>query len=422
MLRAYVVLALALSALASFTSSSAHAQNAALGCNTWLGCRDGQPFGAMPTPCTSGRECNDPGVCVFESEDDPEGQCLVPTGDCGYCLLDEAAECPVAMVGGRDRARPSRVDGRCSYEVCGGSYYIVDTDAPDFPDFWGACFGDNLFDLWGSGDCDGDHVPNRLESDGSLCTANVPVVREAEGLVSCERGAIVPTPTPAEHFCSTVTPGPASDAVFMGCVEEMPAPFGICCREAADCPTLGGMAVRCVLLPTEDDEPAGVCTYGLDIPPIDGSCLVGARGHLCEDPTAETAYLRWANGNCDSDCDPTDSTNASSERVCSCMPDAGMPDAGVDAARPRDAAVSAPDARVVDLDAAVSDAGMPIDAPPGSAPRFGGAGVQCSATHGERGRGLSVLALALVALFSWRRGAASRGARSRSSRGSRRCS
>jgi hypothetical protein len=51
-----------------------------VGCFSWGACREGMPFGMTPRPCSSGRDCADPGACVFESPGDDTGFCLVPTG------------------------------------------------------------------------------------------------------------------------------------------------------------------------------------------------------------------------------------------------------------------------------------------------------------------------------------------------------
>lgn len=410
-----VLVGLALAALA--TPARAHAQ-LDVGCYSWGACRDGMPFGMTPRPCSSGRDCDDPGVCVFESPGDTTGFCLVPTGMCEYCLMPEATTCPEAAIGSRGRQTPPLTIDGCAYAICGDSRYVVDGDTPDFPSL-APCFTGPFLNWWGGGDCDEDGIVNDLDRGEALCFANRPVTRVEEGRVTCEHGQFALDPV-ATRMCSVVSP----DERVRACVEDGFLPFGICCTQLEECPTVPGFGVRCVRLPGESGE-EGVCTYGSDVPPVDTSCLSATSGALCEDTEAPTAYLRWAQGNCDGDCDPFDADNASSDLVCGCRPDAGVDASSPDAAARPDA--DGVDASTLDAGRFDLDAGPPLDAAEVPTPSFGGSGVQCSVSRGagprdrERNRG-AVLALSLAALVSWRRAARSRGARSRTGAGSRTCS
>ena len=156
-----------------------------------------------------------------------------------------------------------------------------------------------------------------------------------------------------------------------------------------------GVGVRCVRLPG-DEGVEGVCTYGRDVPPIDTSCLApSARGATCDSIDSPTPYERWADGNCDLDCEIMPTRNADSELVCGCAPDAGT-DAGLDAAVVRDAGVDASA-----LDATLSDTAIDA-APTGPTPRFGGSGVSCGVTP-RAASAPPVLTLLLLALALLRR-------------------
>jgi MYXO-CTERM domain-containing protein len=123
----------------------------------------------------------------------------------------------------------------------------------------------------------------------------------------------------------------------------------------------------------------------------------GADGpRCCDGIDSPTPYERWANGNCDLDCEIMPTRNADSELVCGCAPDAGT-DAGTDAAVVRDAGVDASA-----LDAAVSPDTAIDAAPTGPPPRFGGSGASCSVTRGAASVP-PMVALALLALALLRR-------------------
>ncbi len=381
-----------------------------IGCFSFGMCRPGDPFGVMPRECSSGRDCDDPGACVFAAPGDLTGLCLVPTSRCEYCLLPSSTECPEAAIGSRGRQTPPLTIAGCAYAICGDSRYVVDGDAPDFPSL-APCFTGPFLNWWGGGDCDEDGLVNDLDRGEAVCFANRPVARVADGAVTCERGTFVFNPV-ATRSCSVVS----TDPLVQACVEDGVLPFGVCCTQVEECPQVPMQAARCVRLPgARGDE--GVCTYGREIPPLDTSCLTATSGALCEDPSAPTAYFRWANGNCDADCDPMGTTNGNAEQVCGCRPDAGVDAAMPDAAAPPDAGTQ--------LDSSSLDAGPPIDASSAPPARFGGSGVQCSAQRGGDGTksdGTMLLVLGLAIAISSRRVAAWRGARSRSAGGSRRCS
>ena len=383
-----VLLGLVLAAISS--PDRAHAQ-LDVGCYSSGACREGLPFGMVPRPCSTGRDCDDPGACVFASPDDLTGLCLVPTSMCEYCLLPDAMSCPEAAIGSRGRQTPALTIDGCAYAICGESRYVVDGDTPDFPSL-APCFTGPFLNWWGGGDCDEDGIVNDLDRGEALCFENHPVTRIEEGRVTCDRGQFVRDPMATgmtADMCSIVSPDP----MVRACVDEGVLPFGICCTQLEECPTVPGMEVRCVRLPSADGE-AGVCTYGRDIPPVDTSCLRGTSGTFCEDTTAPTAYLRWANGDCDADCDPLRTTNANAELVCGCRLDAGVDAWSPDAARADDASVPTP------LDASTSiDAG--VDAA-GGAPRFGGWGASCRA--GATRASAPPASLALIALLGLARG------------------
>jgi MYXO-CTERM domain-containing protein len=382
-------LALSLLSLASLADTRV-AQAQGIGCMSWGRCVEGAPF-AMDLACSTGRDCPDPGVCVFEAPGDATGRCLVSLSSCNVCLLPETTECPEAAIGSRGRFQPAiTAEGQCEYPICGPSAYTVDRDAPDFPSL-APCFTGAAPRWWNDGDCDEDGLVNELDRGEATCIANRPVSRISEGGVTCARGRFAQSPT-AGPFCGSVSIDPA----VIACTEDAPLAFGICCERVEDCPLVPGVGVRCVRLPG-DEGVEGVCTYGRDVPPTDTSCLApSARGATCDSIDSPTPYERWADGNCDLDCEIMPTRNADSELVCGCAPDAGT-DAGLDAAVVRDAGVDAST-----LDATLSPDTAVDAAPTGPSPRFGGSGLSCGVTP----RGASappVLTLVLLALALLRR-------------------
>jgi hypothetical protein len=358
------------------TAAPVRAQEVTVGCWGAGGC-DTIPD-EPPLPCSTGVECAS-GLCL-------ESTCLPPLDGCSYCFDGLPSYCPDLFLG--DVPSPIRgtfdpILGTCSYAFCGGVAYVVRSGPPTISGLEDCLQMGGSWRLWGQGDCDSDGIPNALETGSGICSPDRVVGRARStyvcadatfAMAGADPGVAPPCPSAVPPLVAPdVGACPVDDAGFEA--------FGICCETGADCPRLEGpwgvvRPVRCVQL----RRGVGVCTYdGPTELADDASCVTHPPTATCLGGTSSVAFERWADGDCDAECEGTETRNLVAAEVCSCSPP--TPDAGVDAHVEPDAYVERPDARAPELDAESPDGGAALDAAsaPEGPPSFGGAGCRCAA-------------------------------------------
>ncbi len=292
-----------------------------------IGCSRSRPCPALPTGpelasrciyVTHDGEAGDIGVCTYYVDDRDDDSCLIDDYDVAACLAMEPGEPPHV--------------------------------------------------LWEHGDCDGDGLINKLDTD--VCRTIELMGQVSGGFVECAHGSLDGT------ACTSELAEIASDRY--GCaVDSVGAfvPFAFCCRSHEDCPYPTELDSpsrgRCVFLGTDPEMLSiGACTYDAADLGDDGTC-VGADPPLAPAClSGELSYTAWANGNCDP-CDPH--PNYSDEIVCGgCDPGDAGTNLRVDASTPTDAGGGlSEDGAIPSLDANAPDAATST---PGS---FAGSGCRC---------------------------------------------